>query len=129
MKHLQLINSVPCCVGKWTRVNTYNNNEKSIIDYGICISKLTSMTSKVIIDEPQEYKLKGRKYSDHNNFIIDIDNKTKHLEMVGKSVWKINEKTDWKKYKELMQTKYKVMTGTQKIAQNTQKKYTQYSMK
>ena len=42
--------------------------------------------------------------------------------MVGKSVWKINEKTDWKNYKELLQTKYKIMTGTQKIAQNTLKK-------
>ena len=52
----------------------------------------------MIIDEPQEY-------SDHNTFIIDINTKTKHLEMVGKSVWKINEKTDWRKYKELMQNK------------------------
>ena len=25
--------------------------------------------------------------------------------MVGKSVWKINEKSDWKKYKELIQNK------------------------
>ena len=103
-------------------VNTCNNNEKSIIDYGLCNSKLTSMISRVIQDEPQEYKLKGKKYSDHNTFIIDINTKTKHLEMVGKSVWKINEKTDWRNYKELLQTKYKIMTGTQKIAQNTLKK-------
>ena len=78
--------------------------------------------SIVIKDEPQEYKLKGKKYSDHNTFIIDINTKTKHLKMVGKSVWKINEKTDWRNYKELLQTKYKIMTGTQKIAQNTLKK-------
>ena len=56
------------------------------------------MISKVIIDEPQEYKLKEKKYSDHNTFIIDINTKTKHLEMVGKSVWKINEKTNWRKW-------------------------------
>ena len=31
MQHLQLVNSAPCCVGKWTRVNACNNNEKSII--------------------------------------------------------------------------------------------------
>ena len=49
------------------------------------------MISKLIIDEPQEYKLKGRKYSDHTTFTIDIDTKTKHFEVVGKSVWKINE--------------------------------------
>ena len=105
MQHLQLVNSVPCCVGKWTRVKTCNNTEKSIIDYGFCNSKLTSMISKVILDEQQEYKLKGKKYSDHNTFIIDINTKAKHLEMVGNSVWKINEKTDWRKYKALMQNK------------------------
>ena len=51
MQHLQLINCLTCCVGKWTRVNTCNNNEKFIIDYGLCNSKLASMISKVIIDE------------------------------------------------------------------------------
>ena len=54
------------------------------------------MISKAIIDESQEYKLKGRNYSDHNTFIIDINTKAKHLEIVGKSVWKINKKTDFK---------------------------------
>ena len=102
MQHLQLINNIPCCIGKWTSVYTCSNNEKSIIDYNLCNSKLASVISKVIIDEPQEYKLKVRKYSDHNTFIIDINTKTRHLEMASKLVGKINEKTDWKKYKELM---------------------------
>ena len=105
MHFLQSINCVPCCVGKWTRVNTCNNNEKSITDYGLCNSKLASRISRVILDGPQQYKLKGRKYSDHNTFIADINTKTKHIEMVSKSVCKINEKTDWKKYEELMQNK------------------------
>ena len=108
MQHLQLINCVPSCVGKWTRINTCNNNEKSIINYGLWNSKLASVMSKVIIDEPQEYKLKGRKYSDLNTYIIVINTKTKHLEMVAKSVWKINEKTDWNKCKELMQNKIQI---------------------
>ena len=92
-------------MGKWTRANTCKTNEESIIDYRLCNSKLASMISKVIIDESQQYKLKGRKCSNHNNFIIDVNTKTKHLEIVGKSVWKINEKTEWKKYKNLIQNK------------------------
>ena len=96
---------LPCCVGKWTRVNTCNNNEKFIIDYGLRNSKLASMISKVIIDELQEYKLKERKCLDHNTFIIDINTLIKNLEIVGKSVWKINDKIDWKKYKELIENK------------------------
>ena len=67
MQHLQLTNCIPFCVGEWTWVSTCNNNEKSIIGYGLCNSKLASMISKVIIDEQQGYKLTGRKYSDHNN--------------------------------------------------------------
>ena len=74
-----------------------------MIDYRLCNSKLASMVPKVIIDKLQEYNLKGRTYSD--DFIIDINTKTRHFEMVRKSVWKINEKTDWKKYKELIQSK------------------------
>ena len=42
--------------------------------------------------------------------------------MVGKSVWKINEKTNWKKCKELMEnkihnyvTKYKITTKKQEM--------------
>ena len=77
MQHLQLIKCPRCCVGKQTRVNTCNNNEKSTKDHGLCNSKLASMISRVFIDEPQEYKLKGRKYPDHNTFIIDINTKTK----------------------------------------------------
>ena len=69
-KH-QLMNCIPFFMGKWIRVNTCNNNEKSILDYGLCNTKLASMISKVIIDEPQEYKMKERKYSDHNTFIIE----------------------------------------------------------
>ena len=94
MQHLLLINCLSYCVGKWTRGNTCKTNEKSIIDYRLCNSKLASMISKVIIDESQQYKLKGRKCSNHNNFITDVNTKTKHLEIVGKSVWKINEKTE-----------------------------------
>ena len=48
-----------------------------MIDYGLYNSELASMISKVIIDEPQEYKLKERKYSDNNTFVIDINTKNK----------------------------------------------------
>ena len=105
MQHLRLINCLPHCVGKWTWVNTCNNDEKSIINYGLCNSKLASMISKVIINEPQEYKLKERRCSDNKTFIFEINTKTKYFEIVGKSVWKTNKKMDWQKYKELIQHK------------------------
>ena len=67
----QLMNCMPFFMGKWIRINTCNNNEKSILDYGLCNTKLASMISKVVIDELQEYKMKERKYSDHNTFVIE----------------------------------------------------------
>ena len=81
------------------------------------------MISRVIQDEPQEYKLKGKKYSDHNTFIIDINTKTKHLEMVGKNQsGKSMKKPIGGITRSYCKTKYKIMTGTQKIAENTLKK-------
>ena len=47
--------------------------------------------------------------------------------MVGKSVWKINEKTDWKKYKELMQNKIQNYDWNTKNSTEYTEKY--YSMK
>ena len=105
MQHLQLINCLSYCVGTWTWVNTCNNDEKFIINYGLCNSKLASMISKVIINEPQEYKLKERRCSHNKTFIFEMNTKTKYFEIVGKSVWKTNKKMDWQKYKELIQHK------------------------
>ena len=44
LQHLRLTNCLPCCVGKWTMVNTCKNNEKSIIGYSLCNIKLALMT-------------------------------------------------------------------------------------
>ena len=82
------------------------------------------MMSKVIIDKPQECKLKERKSSDHNTFIIDINTKTKYLEMVVNQSGKSVKKLTGRNTRSSCKTKYRIMTGTQKIAQNTLKKYT-----
>ena len=45
--------------------------------------------------------------------------------MVGKSAWKINEKTDWKKCKELMQNKIQNYNwNTKNSTEYTEKIYT-----
>ena len=38
--NLKILNKNPKCKGKWTRIDTKNENEKSIIDYSLCTQAL-----------------------------------------------------------------------------------------
>ena len=107
---LTVVNSEPVCCGKWTRISTTNQNEKSILDYVICSSPLKYYIQDMIIDEEENYRLKGKNRSDHNTIILTINKKLNQKNKQNK-IWKINEKTDWKKYEEKLKTElcnYKV---------------------
>ena len=88
----------------WTRVNTKNENEKSIIDYALCTQALYANFNTITIDEEENYKLNGRSKTDHNSIIIKIN---KSISMVKKKIhsyqWKINSNTNWTRFRETMQ--------------------------
>ena len=69
--NLDILNKHAKYEGKWTRVNIKNSNEKSIIDYAICSKTISKNIMKVLIDDQETYKIKGKNKSDHNIFIID----------------------------------------------------------
>ena len=50
-------------------INTKNSNKKSIIDYAICSKTLSKNIMKVIIDDQETYKIKGKNKSLNNNKI------------------------------------------------------------
>ena len=75
--NLDILNKDAKCEGKSTRVNAKNSNEKSIIDYAICSKTLLKDIMKVLIDDQETYKIKGKNKSDHNTFIIDIEKTVK----------------------------------------------------
>ena len=107
---LTVVNNEPACCGKWTRISTTNQNQKSILDYVICSSPLKYYIQKMIIDEEENYRLKGQNRSDHNTIMLTINKKVNQKNKQNK-IWKINEKTDWKKYEEKLKTElrnYKV---------------------
>ena len=58
--NLGILNKHAKCEGKWTRVNTKNCNEKSVIDYAICSKTLSKNIIKVLIDDQETYKIKGK---------------------------------------------------------------------
>ena len=51
----------------------------------------------MIIDEEENYRLKSKNRSVHNTVILTINRKLNQKNKQNK-IWKINEKTDWKKY-------------------------------
>ena len=93
--------------GKWTRINSNNVNEKSIIDYIICNNKLTKHIAEVIIDEKQDFVLTGKKKTDHNTIFLKIAAKPKVPNREKIKIWKINEKTNWKTYENVIKAELK----------------------
>ena len=49
--NIKILNKSPKCKGKWTRVNTKNENEKSIIDYAVCTQPLYTTLNTITTDE------------------------------------------------------------------------------
>ena len=71
--NLTILNRNEECIGKWTRKNTSNDTERSEIDYAITTENMWHSVRKMVIDEEEEFKLKGKKPSDHNTMIIKLE--------------------------------------------------------
>ena len=69
--------SKPVCSGKWARINTNNQNRKSISYYVICTSPLKYYTQEMSINEGKNYRLKDKSRSDHNTIMLTIKVKPK----------------------------------------------------
>ena len=95
-----ILNSQPFCTGKWTRVNTKNTSERSILDYVIVSPALLPFIKTMAIDEAEEYKLFSRKSkSDHNCIYLDIQVNFPPSDTLLKQIkWKITMDTDWKQF-------------------------------
>ena len=76
--NLKTLNKSPKCKGKWTRINTKNEKEKSIIDYALCTQALYTNLNTITIDEEKNQKRYGRsKKTDHNSIIIKTNKSTR----------------------------------------------------
>ena len=49
--NIKILNKSPKCKDKWTRVNTKNENEKSIINYAVWTQPLYTTLNTITIDE------------------------------------------------------------------------------
>ena len=99
---LFLLNGTDKCKGIITRQNTNNLAEKSAIDFILASYDANTRIKHVFIDEEGLMKLKGKKDSDHNTIMIDLNipaiEKSKPQIKTG---WNINaDESKWKKFNE-----------------------------
>ena len=101
-----IVNKTLKCKGKWTRINTKNIEEKSILDYVMTNQSVYDDIIEMKIDEEKLYRLtkyKGKeiKETDHNTIIVEI-NDTRQTQKKDKKVrWNTKNKKGWKIYKEI----------------------------
>ena len=114
----------------WTRnkektIDGRKIHEKSIIDYVITCSEMEKNITNIVNDQEGIYRIKGKKESDHNTFIIETSipyytkpTKQKILNTKDKVKWEnFNNKFE-EKYKEKKPTTYEEL---QEIIQSTMK--------
>ena len=89
---LKIVNETVKCKGKYTRVNANNPQERSTIDYCIVMHNTWNQIMKMDIDECQQYKLKGKKATDHNT--INVTLKIPIHDMTKKNKLGIREKVN-----------------------------------
>ena len=85
---LLVLNKSDICEGRITRKNTKNADEISAIDFVLANRNMSSLVTKILIDEDRIYKIKGKHETDHNTICIDMN--------IGKlDKQKVVKKTEW----------------------------------
>ena len=74
--NLKILNKSPKFKDKWIRINTKNENEKSMIGDAPCTQALYRNLNAITIDEEGNYKLNGRSKTDHNSTTTKINKST-----------------------------------------------------
>ena len=91
--------------GKWTRQNRHKIEEKSIIDYVLTTKSLAEQINEITVDECGTHRIKGKKETDHNTIMLDVNMEIiKENKLIKR--WKLNNKEGWKNYNEELQKEY-----------------------
>jgi hypothetical protein len=84
-------------MGLWTRVNTKNQEEKSIIDYILIQEEETARCMDIEVDEQEINKITGQNKSDHNTIFMTYDTSIT-VEEEPRTTWKLGNKEGWKAF-------------------------------
>lgn len=97
-----LVNRTEKCIGLWTRVNTKNKDEKSILDYVITNMSVYEDINRMVVDEEETYKLtkymkKGPIETDHNKITLEIKDELEQINKNKEKQWNLNKEGGWEK--------------------------------
>ena len=134
-RNMKLINATYKCTGTWTRVNTGNKDQKSILDYVITSEKMEEKVKTMQIDEdglyiPTRYKAETTVETDHRPIIIIIENNEQSEEEekeVDKDTvkWNFRKETEVNRYKEKT-AESEELSMTWRDKNNIQQQYDQW---
>ena len=98
-----IVNKTEKCKGKWTRVNTQNEKERSILDYVMTNESIYEDIIEMKIDEEKIYRLTNYKgkiktETDHNTILIEINDDKQRQKKEKQHKWMTNNKEAWKKF-------------------------------
>ena len=70
---LDIMNLSDKCAGKITRLNRGKRDEKSAIDFVFTSQEISHYVAEMLIDEDENYLLKGKAPTDHNSIIVKLN--------------------------------------------------------
>lgn len=94
---LNLMNSKDICKGLWTRVNTKNPSQKSVLDYVLTSRDISPSILSMVIDEDKIHQLQGKNPTDHNTILLTINSNLQKVCQVPKPHWKLNN-ANWEHF-------------------------------
>ena len=94
---MRAINISKSHVGTWTRINTRNANEKSVINYAIMTGNLHDRIIESETDENNTLNIRGKQPTDHRAITMTIQMKRTHKPEII-HIWKKGNPEKWKKY-------------------------------
>lgn len=94
---LSLVNRSEVCIGLWTRENTQNPNQRSVLDYVLTSKAITQHITSMVIDEEKVHQLQGKKPSDHNTILLKVNTDIPKIKLQPKPHWKLDS-VEWTEF-------------------------------
>jgi len=130
-RNLKLINATNKCKGLWTRVNTKNEDQKSVLDYVIATKAMENSMQNMLIDEdglyvPTRFTKVEAIETDHRSIIITMtipkDDGDEGNNITPTMKWNLESKAAIQKYKDATENS-EGLKSTWRSHENAQEQY------
>ena len=110
---MNMINGSEKCLGKITRQDPNKPEQNSAIDFVVTSNDTKDQIVKMTIDENGLYRLTGKKESDHNTIIIEMNiNSAEIIKPEKITTWRLNAPQEkWEKYRENLEKLHNITTN------------------